>query len=390
MRRVGGVIAVAVLLLGLQCGLGVGGLGSSQGGPPIDAGVDVPGESTVVDSPNEVLEASSDVRDECGANLENDPGNCGSCGHDCLGGTCSSGQCQPVTLISGEVPLFLLETPGKLFWTGSTGVRACVLPGCQGSVQTFASGSSLGLAATASNLYWTDSIAGSVSACDFSLPTCAIPTSIATATPGASFLVIGATSIFWTERTGNRIMRADLGGGNAGAVASGGPIQSPTGIAIQASNLYFSNYDNASAGQGVMTLSTSGGNPASFASGSTVEQVLTTASGVFFSINGSKTTNDGAIGRCDLDGSNCAAFAPARPFPRGITSDGTSLYWTDFGVAGDAAASNGAVLRCPLTGCGANPTVLASGQGGPLGIVVDSQAIYWANAGTGSIQRLAK
>src|SRR5262249_35132896 len=36
-----------------------------------------------------------------GITFDSDPHNCGLCGHDCLGGTCQSGQCQPFALATG-------------------------------------------------------------------------------------------------------------------------------------------------------------------------------------------------------------------------------------------------------------------------------------------------
>lgn len=36
--------------------------------------------------------------DVCDIDLDADPENCGSCGHDCLGGECEQGECQPVAL----------------------------------------------------------------------------------------------------------------------------------------------------------------------------------------------------------------------------------------------------------------------------------------------------
>jgi hypothetical protein len=38
----------------------------------------------------------------CEVDLSNDGKNCGKCGHDCLGGACSSGTCQPVVLASNQ------------------------------------------------------------------------------------------------------------------------------------------------------------------------------------------------------------------------------------------------------------------------------------------------
>lgn len=39
--------------------------------------------------------------DGCEASLATDGTNCGACGHDCGGGACVAGKCQPVTLVSG-------------------------------------------------------------------------------------------------------------------------------------------------------------------------------------------------------------------------------------------------------------------------------------------------
>jgi hypothetical protein len=39
---------------------------------------------------------------DAGCGLSSDPMNCGTCGHSCLGGACTSGVCQPVVLASGQ------------------------------------------------------------------------------------------------------------------------------------------------------------------------------------------------------------------------------------------------------------------------------------------------
>jgi hypothetical protein len=56
------------------------------------------------------------------ASVDSDPVNCGRCGHDCLGGTCAAGQCQPVVLMERQpfAPGFSgrwLATDGaSLYW----------------------------------------------------------------------------------------------------------------------------------------------------------------------------------------------------------------------------------------------------------------------------------
>jgi hypothetical protein len=47
----------------------------------------------------------------------NDPHNCGQCGHDCLGGACAAGRCQPVVLASGErFPNSITSDGSEVFW----------------------------------------------------------------------------------------------------------------------------------------------------------------------------------------------------------------------------------------------------------------------------------
>src|SRR5215472_5123354 len=62
-----------------------------------------------------------------GTNLSNDPHNCGRCTHDCFGGACVSGICQPATVyeaLSG--PIYVLASDGSnLYWdTGNNNTRS--------------------------------------------------------------------------------------------------------------------------------------------------------------------------------------------------------------------------------------------------------------------------
>ena len=87
-----------------------------------------------------------------------------------------------------------------------------------------------------------------------------------------------------------------------------------------------------------------------------------------------------------MDAPSCespCALATGLNETEAITSDSTNVYWTEFGDM--AGTNNGSVKGCPLAGCGTAPTVYASGQGNPVGIVSDGQTIYWGNYGSGGI-----
>jgi hypothetical protein len=66
-----------------------------------------------------------------------------------------------------------------------------------------------------------------------------------------------------------------------------------------------------------------------------------------------------------------------------MTSDTSSVYWTEFGD--DQGSGNGSVKACPLSGCGSGPTVYAIGLTNPRGIAVDSTHLYYATASYGGV-----
>lgn len=98
----------------------------------LDVGSDGPGSDVVtLDAPKDAPKDSPPDGPACGAvnqtccannvcngsmccgstclDTNNDPKNCGSCAHDCLGATCKNGLCQPQALFTGKSPL-----PGRI------------------------------------------------------------------------------------------------------------------------------------------------------------------------------------------------------------------------------------------------------------------------------------
>jgi hypothetical protein len=54
------------------------------------------------------------------------------------------------------------------------------------------------------------------------------------------------------------------------------------------------------------------------------------------------------------------------------------------------ALSGGAILSCPLAGCGQGPKVLSKAESSPYAIAVDADTIYWTDRGNNTIRKLAR
>jgi hypothetical protein len=78
------------------------------------------------------VDDASDEEGEAGcvpARLDADPRNCGSCGHDCLGGDCAGGACQPIVLArdldAGTLQAIAIDDT-SVYWGDSSGVVGVV------------------------------------------------------------------------------------------------------------------------------------------------------------------------------------------------------------------------------------------------------------------------
>src|SRR5262245_57850836 len=87
------------LALALTACTGLGGLTEAP-----DAGAEDAARPPIVDASTLAADASiEDSGPPCGgADLATDAKNCGRCKHDCLGGACKLGKCQPVQIAAGD------------------------------------------------------------------------------------------------------------------------------------------------------------------------------------------------------------------------------------------------------------------------------------------------
>src|SRR5262249_55506489 len=102
---------------------------SNDGGDTTDGAVaNGPGDGA--SSGDSGLSDESGPSGPCNAYLSSDPKNCGRCGHDCLGGTCIAGRCQPLILLDSQMSGILRVRAGTLYWASGEGITSCEIASC--------------------------------------------------------------------------------------------------------------------------------------------------------------------------------------------------------------------------------------------------------------------
>jgi hypothetical protein len=203
---------------------------------------------------------------------------------------------------------------------------------------------------------------------------------------------------------------------DAGAPATITPSQPyPMGLAVDSSNAYVWNSGSFS---GSTTVNNSDGTvvqvPLAGGAAITLESGLEVAYAAPYlnaiAVSGSTvfwvagaTGHDGAIMAATVGtASGGHVLYGSQPFPEAVVTDGTFVYWTNWGTFDSMGNYNadGAVLKAPITGAGP-VTTLASNQLAPAAIAIDANNVYWTNAGklggenlpapgTGSVMQVSK
>ncbi len=376
-----GVLAASGVACNAILGIGDVPLPPDAGGGVILPGLLDAGDatmSTVADAGQPAVEAASGCVD-----TQMDTHNCGNCGHDCLGGQCSLGICQPVALTAGDAgvsPWDLAQDDSYLYWTdlvngaisrtSKSGAATALLSSLPGSQPR-------GIAVDDSAVYWGD-LSG-IERC--SKTTCnSAPVLAAKAQTGAvASLSVDDAHVYWGEE-GSQIYAANKysSAGEMGSVLWEGDASTNL-VTTDGVRVYFSASDGDLRGVGV-----DGGGPFALNTGGnfTSEGIALSGGSVYWAMTNEDFSNP--MGGY-IAGASTAALAPGpvasmQRNPYGVATDGTTLYWTNLP---STPTPSGQIASCTISQCSA--AVIAGGYSNPHAIVVDATAVYWTDSGSGAV-----
>jgi hypothetical protein len=273
------------------------------------------------------------------SDTSNDPHNCGACGHDCQGGSCASGACQPCVLVQ------------------ETSVNSIAIDG--------------------SDLYFSTEVYDSGSSTSYS-NVAKVPLTGGTVTPlacgiqYASSVAVDASTIYFIQFLRNisgSVQSVPRAGGTPTTLATF-PTSYPIGMILDGQSLYVSLF--TAGGNSVVVVPTNGGPVRPLVSGArligeyaAVAYLVTQGNLSTMSLMGSRTTT-------------IASF----PDPTAIAFFSSDIYVVNQMVNNDF---DGSIVRIPIGGGPKTPMATSLSQ--PVDLAVDASGIYWGQ--NNELRRLA-
>ena len=309
----------------------------------------------------------------CDADLENSKENCGACGHDCRGGSCIVGVCQPATIAVDQPSATGLAVDDEyVYWTTqeANGAVRRALKLSPDVVEDVAT-SQLGpfdVAVDDTHVYWNCPNDGTVTR---------VPKgqrsmdSIATGESSPYAIAIDADFVYWPAAAspmGVAVRRAakapphdpqDLGVDDTGVY--------PYAIAVDDTHVWWTDRLK----DAVMRIPKTGGTPetvAPLSSGARPRGIVSAEGAIWW------VEQTGRVMR--WQGGRATQVATGAGNPRDIAVHGGDIYWSEH---------EGSAIRWA-----GQTEPLAEGENLPHDIATDGLAVYWTNYGGNNVRLLVR
>jgi hypothetical protein len=186
-------------------------------------------------------------------------------------------------------------------------------------------------------------------------------------------IALDSSFVYFTSPTAGTVSKVPIGGGSVVPIATG--QNAPTGVAVDAVNVYWALYGPNGTDGGIMKAILPSGMPTPVVTGESAYYLVSNGVNVYFTRG-----QFGPVESVSVAGGSTTPIWTGNKFPYTIARDATNVYW---GVLNN----NLGVYKVPIA-TGSPVTLFASGYNNTVGVAADGTNVYFTTyLGSGGVYK---